>query len=216
MVYGREMDGRTLSFEPSGALLDASLVMRDRETDSWWSIMTSDAIGGSLEGADLRELPVGEKTTWSDWVARHPETLVLSVGGVEHVRSNPYENYFASDDTFRGMASDFEDDRLPPKAPIYAFQHEGRPHAVAHEAFEGGRVFDLDGGAVFVHRSEGAPFLASSRAWRLPAGAADGAEGAELLARIEAGEVPGAEPVEGFDTFWYTWAAVHEETALLR
>ena len=23
--------------------------MRDRETDSWWSIMTSDAIGGELE-----------------------------------------------------------------------------------------------------------------------------------------------------------------------
>ena len=30
--------------------MDASLVMRDRETDSWWSIMTSDAIGGELDG----------------------------------------------------------------------------------------------------------------------------------------------------------------------
>ena len=216
MVYGREIDGETLSFEPSGALLDASLVMRDRETDSWWSIMTSDAIGGPLGGTDLRELPVGEKTTWGDWIARHPETLVLSVDGREHVESNPYESYLASDDTFRGMEADFDDDRLPPKEPVYAFWDEGQPHAVAHDVIEGGRVFDLGEGAVFLHRSEGEPFLASSRAWRLPAGAADGAEPGDLLARLEAGELEGAEPVEGFDTFWYTWASVHEETELLR
>ena len=64
MVYGRTVGERTLDLEPSGALLSASLVMRDRQTDSWWSIMTSKAIGGPLEGTALPELPVGEKTTW--------------------------------------------------------------------------------------------------------------------------------------------------------
>ncbi len=47
--------------------MEASLVMRDRETDSWWSIMTSTAIGGAMAGADLVELPLGEKTTWRSW-----------------------------------------------------------------------------------------------------------------------------------------------------
>ena len=47
------MGDEELNFEASGALLDASLVMRDRETDSWWSIMTSDAIGGDLGVAAL-------------------------------------------------------------------------------------------------------------------------------------------------------------------
>ena len=61
MVYGRKVGERELNFEASGALMSASLVMRDRETDSWWSIMTSDAIGGQLDGADLEELPYGEK-----------------------------------------------------------------------------------------------------------------------------------------------------------
>ena len=84
MVYGRKHGDQELNFEASGALLDASLVMRDRETDSWWSIMTSDAIGGELEGDELEELPLGEKSTWKDWVARHPQTLVLSVEGREH------------------------------------------------------------------------------------------------------------------------------------
>jgi len=100
--------------------MDASLVMRDRETDSWWSIMTSDAIGGELNGADLVELPKGEKTTWKDWRQRHPDTLVLSVGGEEHVENNPYDNYFSSDSGFRDIAA--RDDRLETKAPVFTFQ----------------------------------------------------------------------------------------------
>ena len=44
MVYDRQYDDETLSFEASGALKDGALVMRDRETDSWWSIMAAEAI----------------------------------------------------------------------------------------------------------------------------------------------------------------------------
>ena len=73
MVYGRSYGDRKLNFEASGALKQASLIMRDRETDSWWSIMTSDAIGGELVGTDLVELPRGEKVTWKDWRRRHPD-----------------------------------------------------------------------------------------------------------------------------------------------
>ncbi len=65
--------------------------MRDRETDSWWSIMTSRAIGGPLDGAQLVELPVSTKSTWGQWRRAHPRTLVLSVDGVEYVESNPFD-----------------------------------------------------------------------------------------------------------------------------
>ena len=41
--------------------MKASLVMRDRETDSWWSIMTSTAIGGALQGAELVANSVEER-----------------------------------------------------------------------------------------------------------------------------------------------------------
>ena len=71
-MYDRKVGGKELNFEASGGLLDASLVMRDRETDSWWSIMTADAIGGDLRKTELVELPVGEKMQWKDWLARHP------------------------------------------------------------------------------------------------------------------------------------------------
>ena len=34
MVYGRKVGEQELSFEASGALMEASLIMRDRETGS--------------------------------------------------------------------------------------------------------------------------------------------------------------------------------------
>ena len=215
MVYGRDYGGQELTFEASGALLDASLVMRDRETDSWWSIMSSDAIGGPMEGKDLRELPAGEKTTFGEWVSRHPDTLVLSVEGREHVENNPYDNYFASGETFRDLR--VEDDRLPPKTPVYTFRYGGNPFAVPHEAFEGGGLFPLpdgEGKVILLYREPGSSFFASSRAWLLESGNVPG-NPAALLERARSG-AEGFEPVAGFDTFWYTWVAVNEETKLLR
>ena len=119
-MYGRQYDGKDLRFEASGGLMHAALVMRDKETDSYWSIMTGDAIAGDLRGTRLEEWSLGEKAQWKDWVARHPNTLVLSVNGEEHVENNPYDNYFSSDSGFRDIAA--RDDRLETKAPVFTFQ----------------------------------------------------------------------------------------------
>ena len=210
------MGDRELSFEPSGALEMASLVMRDRETNSWWSIMSSKAIGGELVGTDLQELPVGEKATWADWRTRHPNTLVLSIDGLEHVDSNPYDSYFGDGGTFRGI--EVADDRLPPKAPIFGFRLNGRPVAIAHDRIEGGRLVEIDGlpgKNVLFHRPPGASVFQSTVAVSFPVGAVEESDPAVLLARIEDGTLNGAERLEGFDTFWYTWVLVNPSTRLL-
>ena len=80
-MYGREYGDQVLRFEASGGLLNASLVMRDKETDSFWSIMTGDALSGELKGTSLVELPYGEKVRFGEWVERYPDTLVLTVKG---------------------------------------------------------------------------------------------------------------------------------------
>lgn len=213
MVYDRRIDDRELTFEASGALMSASLVMRDRETDSWWSIMTSDAIGGPLDETELVELPRGEKARFGDWVERHPETLVLSVEGVEHVQNNPYDNYFASAQTFRGL--EVTDERLAAKEPIFAFWIEGRPFAVAHREIEGGELMELaDGTRLLLWRPAGAPIYASSSAWRLSEESAEG-DVSDLLERARAGDEELGPLADGFDTYWYTWAAVHPDTRIL-
>jgi len=196
--------------------MDASLVMRDRETDSWWSIMTSDAIGGDLDGAKLVVLPAGEKVTWKDWRQRYPDTLVLSVEGEEHVDNNPYDNYFASKDTFRDL--EIEDDRLDPKAPIYSFWFDGEPWAVPHRSYKGGKVLELegvDGKRLLLFRGKRVPIYQSSRAYLIDAELASAHKPKELLAMAESG-ADGIEILPGFDTFWYTWVAVNKNTHLVR
>ena len=210
-MYGRAYGDRELNFEASGALWQASLVMRDRETDSWWSIMTSEAIGGELEGADLLELPYGEKTTWGEWRARHPASLVLSVEGREHEEHSPYEEYFANDRTFRDL--EVADRRLEPKQPIFAFFLDGEPHAVPHSAVGGRRLFEAGEARLLLFRQPGAGLFASTRAWRVPAGAGETVD--SLPADDELGAA-GFEPLGGIDTFWYNWVAVNEESQILR
>ncbi len=210
-MYDRVIGDRELNFEASGALWQASLVMRDRETDSWWSIMTSEAIGGELEGADLVELPYGEKTTWGDWRASHPDSLVLSVDGREHEARNPYGEYFASDRTFRDL--EIADWRLPAKEPIFSFFLDGEPYAVPHAVLEGRRLFEVAGTRLLLSREPGAPMFASTRAWKVPQGAA-----AALSELPPDGALPAAGfvPLAGIDTFWYNWAAVNRDSSILR
>ena len=187
--------------------------MRDRETDSWWSIMSSSAIGGALDGTQLSELPVGEKATWSDWVSRYPGTLVLSVEGSEHVDTNPYDNYFDSEDTFRGL--EIDDQRLDPKQPIFSFWIDGKPFAAPFSAFEGGRRFTLgDGRSILLTRPEGSPIFLSTRGYLVTQEIDSETAADEILSQLEKlGDA--ASPLEGFDTYWYTWVSVNPDTALL-
>ena len=198
--------------------MDASLVMRDRETDSWWSIMTSDAIGGELDGTDLVELPQGEKATWKNWRQRHPNTLVLSVDGAEHIDNNPYDNYFASEGTFRDLKID--DQRLAPKDSIYSFWWGDEPYAVPHSSFAGGKVLEVEGWGdqrLFLYRGKKASIFESTEAWIVPASLiADVKKPRDLLALVTADGENGAQRLTGFDTFWYNWVSVNENTRLVQ
>ncbi len=220
-MYSRSYGGQELNFEPSGGLVNSSLVMQDKQTDSYWSIMSGQATAGRLRGTKLVELPVSEKVRWSEWRQRHPDTLVLSIGGREYSR-DAYASYWRDPNGFRGQRA--RDRRLPTKAPIFAFELAGADYAAAHDAIEGGAVFSLaDGRRVFLYREPGAPLFASTAAFVSAAGfVRDGDAWVELGtgARFDAdtrafvgGEV---ERLPGFDTFWYTWSLNNPETQLLQ
>ncbi len=227
-MYDRKFDERTLNFEASGGLLNASLIMRDRETDSWWSIMTGDAIGGALDGTPLKELPAGEKARWKDWRKRYPDTRVLSVDGIEHVSEDHYARYFASEQGFRGMKS--ADTRLPDKASIYSFRLHGQAYAVPHDAIEGGRSFAVAADTeLFFYREPGAELFASTIAYLAETESGESRfekEGGIWVDRVTGAAVSrteldadpsaGLELLGGFDTFWYIWAATHDNVSILR
>ena len=213
-MYDRKFESKTLNFEPSGALWQASLVMRDRETGSWWSIMKGEAIGGEFEGKALTELPLGEKVQWGHWSASHPQTLVLSVEGRQHVERNPYDEYFDSADPFRGF--DPVDSRLPAKEPIFAFKFGGKAYAAPFRTIIGGRVVSVAGGArVLLHRTADAPLLRSTRAFQIVGEFAADAADLEAAAENPDRYPEILTPLAGFDTYWYTWSGVNPQVVIV-
>lgn len=223
-MYGRTYRERELRFEPSGGLLHAALVMQDKETDSYWPIMTGQAIAGPYKGTPLEELPVGVKAQWRDWLAAHPETRVLSVGGVEHVENNPYDNYMGSGSGFR--ESEARDRRLPTKEPVYTFRLGAAKYAVPFRAFSEGGSFEAGGRSIFLYRPRGAALYYSTRAFSAPAGGIerredgwyDKASGARFDPRrgeFDGGQGAGPSRLDGFDSFWYIWSLTHPDTLLL-
>ncbi len=65
--------------------------MFDRETESLWSHILGQGVGGEFAGTHLEFIPV-LNTDWQTWKARHPETLVVSPG---LYGSDPYASYYA-------------------------------------------------------------------------------------------------------------------------
>jgi hypothetical protein len=223
-VYGRRYGGRDLAFEPDGGLLNASLVVRDRETDSLWSILTGDAIQGDFQGTPLDQWAVGEKVRWRDWKKRHPDTLVLSVDGREHLRTNPYDMYLASEAPFRGIKA--KDGRLPDREPVYVFQLGDTRYAVPYSAFPGGAVFRAGGRELFLYRPRGAELHLSTLAFEGVGGtfvkeaggwthSPSGNRFHPDQAAFAGGRQPGPARLEGLDTFWYMWSLTHPGTEIL-
>ena len=78
MVYDPIIEGRRYQFSVSGLLYKRNALFYDRETESLWSQLLSQAVTGAMSGARLAALPA-EDTTWEAWKAQHPDTRVLSL-----------------------------------------------------------------------------------------------------------------------------------------
>ena len=75
-------------------LYKRNLLLFDRETDSLWSQLLSEAVTGPLAGTRIELLPAAN-TTWEEWRDEHPSTLVLSfdTGYSRTYAADPYEGY---------------------------------------------------------------------------------------------------------------------------
>ncbi len=78
-IYDRNVDGRTLTFENSGALWRDTLVVRDRETGTYWTAATGAALFGPLAGRRLSPIPAAY-TTAAAWRRAFPESRYADVG----------------------------------------------------------------------------------------------------------------------------------------
>jgi hypothetical protein len=225
VVYDRQYGDYTLHFEASGGLLHDTLVLQDKETDSYWSIIKGLSIAGELAETSLKELPIGTKLRWQEWVSLYPDTRVLSVDGREHYPVNPYQGYLDSEEGFGGRV--VSDERLATKEPVFGFVLDGVAFAVPLRAVTGGAVFEIDSSYVFFFRPVDSQVIRSTVAYISSAGgftrSGESWTHSDSKAVFDTsrgffvgGDPPELKRMEGFDTFWYTWSPLHPETKILR
>ena len=131
-VYDRRVGGRTLTFENSGALWRDMLVLRDRETGSYWTPSTGEAIAGPLAGSRLTPIPA-PVTTADSWEQLEPSTTCLETGDLTAV-SLRLRLYAVS--PWQGVSGEkTEPGPFEPKAPVFVVRE-----ADEALAFSGSRI----------------------------------------------------------------------------
>ena len=77
VVFGRELDGRVLTFGNTSALYQSDLVMCDHQTGSYWFQVGGEAVVGELTHSRLTLLP-STTMAWGEWKRLYPETRLLT------------------------------------------------------------------------------------------------------------------------------------------
>lgn len=188
MAYLSEANGKPLSFGVSGLLYNSDVLLFDRQTDSLWSQILSQAVSGPLKGAKLTSVPLSH-TTWADWKKRYPDTLVLSTdtGFVRDYARDPYESYVQNRALLfpvKGQSA-----RYHPKEQVIGVEVNGKFKAYPFvELSKGpGEVVDTIGGEKITVRF-------------------DGEHRTGTVVDAAGNEIPS---VIGF---WFAWYAFHNDT----
>ena len=201
--------------------------MIDRETRTVWTHLDGKAVQGEMEGERLAMVPMPQ-TTWGEWKALHPSSLVLSpdtdfrdrYGRVRIGVFNPQE-------------AQFGDDRLPANALVVGVEVDGRfrGYPLAEVEGAGGVVNDVLAGLpiVVIYDAEARTGIAYSRVVRgrtleFSNAAAGGVEIRDRetdstwdhMGRAASGPLAGAVLtfVPSFISEWYGWSGYHPETGL--
>jgi hypothetical protein len=130
---GRLPGDQETTFGTSGFLFRSNKLMYDRATRTLWNQLTGEPVLGELADSDIKLeiLPI-VLTAWADWLAQHPDTLVLDrdTGVYPADFYEPgvlYGGYFASEETMFPVWQRSE--LLADKDFVYALQLDGAPKA---------------------------------------------------------------------------------------
>lgn len=187
--------GERVEFGTSGKLWNSNLVMYDRKTNSLWSQILGEAIVGELTGTRLTVLP-SDMTRFGEFKKLHSQGTVLSrdTGITRFYGQDPYGDYYTTPGTYFPVGK--KDNRLSDKDFVLGIVVNGKAKAYWPDAVKKvGEITDQFAGKTIVARYE-----KEIDAVRLFEKKADGA----------------ALRINPFGAFWFSWAAAHPETELLK
>jgi len=245
-VYDTRLPGRgPLDFGSSGLLMRSNKLMVDRQTRTLWNQFTGRPVLGPLADEDIRlDVLPSVVTRWQDWLARHPETTVLSLDtGYErpYTPGAAYAGYFASPDTMFPVRRTRGE--LPEKARIFGLERDGvaraypldtlLAHRVVNDRFLDEPIVLVVGGPRLIvegHSVRSGPARydagAEVRAYRRGSHEFRGGEAPDRLTdeagldwRVEEEALAGPdaqrlERVPGVLAYWFGWQSYHPRTQL--
>lgn len=117
IVYNADLGGKTSEFGVSGLLYNSDVLLYDRETETLWSQILSEAVSGKLVDTKL-EIIQSSHTSWKAWKQKHPDTKVLSTetGFTRDYDRSPYGSY--DEDVMTFFPVEFKSKRYHPKERV--------------------------------------------------------------------------------------------------
>ena len=191
IVFERKVNGVAEEFGVSGRLWQSNLLMYNRSAnvadESLWSQVLGEAVVGVHTGTKLK-IVRSDVVRWGEWKEAHRDTVVLSqnTGASRNYARDPYGDYYTNESVSFGAT--FNDDRLHPKDLVHGIEIDGQHKAYYDNALEGTVTDTFAGKTIEIVRSESNQLTFT----------ADG------------------EPLPTIPGFWFSWLAVHPDTALFK
>ncbi len=194
VAFSSRVKDRILNFGVSGLLYNSDVLLYDRQTESLWSQIKSQAISGNLQGEKLNRLPITH-TSWSKWLATHPQTKVMSdqTGFSRDYTRDPYAGYEQSRATYFQVSNKAPDNYHPKERVLglqvndlfkaYPFSEIDKANTALLSDNFAGQTFNIH----WDNKNQQASITDSS--------------GKEMMA------------IEGF---WFAWFAFHPETEVFK
>ncbi len=194
VAFASKMGKQTLNFGVSGLLYNSDVLLYDRQTESLWSQIKSQAISGPMIGRKLQRLPITH-SSWQSWRSAHPDTRVMSpqTGYSRDYDQDPYSGYEKSSTVYF---------RVEHKAPAWFHPKERVLGLEIDGQFKAYPLSEIDrvGKPRFEDRFAGQTVTLHWDQNSQQAGITD-AEGQDIAI------------IEGF---WFAWFAFHPDTSVFR
>ncbi len=192
VAYQGNVAGKDRTFGVSGLLYNSDVLLYDRESESLWSQMMSEAVTGQLKGEKLTIIPTSN-TTWREWKSRFPDSQILSekTGFQRDYSRTPYFGYDKSEQIYFPVSrnsTDYHPKELvigievDGKYKVYPFSELAKSEAVVKDTFNGMEI-----SVIFDKKNNSARVLNSNN-----------------------------EEFQSVTSFWFAWFAFHPKTKVFK
>ena len=227
MAWNRELSSGQTTFGVSGLLYNSNIIPYDRDTDSNWSQMRLECVGGELIGEKVELYSVVE-TTWATWKELYPESKVVSTKtGYDRSYGNyPYGDYRTDNDYILFPVSN-SDGRVPKKERVHGIIFNDATYIYRFNKFDSGtKVFsDMEGErrivvigneeknfivSFYTEEPSTVTYSAMQNRWPLAFEDSNGNQ-YDLFGKAVSGPLSGQklDATDSFIGYWFAWAAFY-------